>query len=91
MPSARDELELGRDGGLETRGADGTSTKPSGKAGAACGAAICFFRSMRRNRNCLAARGWQGCGQGHGLLPEHLGKALAGIPPRLAPVLKLRC
>ena len=37
-------------------GADGTSTKPSGRAGAACGAAICFFRSIRRNRNCLATR-----------------------------------
>src|SRR5262245_58396367 len=41
-------------------GADGTSTKPSGLGGTAGGAAgevaICFFRSMRRNRNCLATR-----------------------------------
>ena len=37
-------------------GADGTSTKPSGREDAACGVAICFFRSVRRNRNCLATR-----------------------------------
>jgi hypothetical protein len=35
------------------------------------------------------ARGWQGGSQGHSLIPERWGKALAGMPPRLAPMLKL--
>ena len=35
------------------------------------------------------ARGRQGRGHGHGLIPERVGKALAGMRPRLAPVLKL--
>jgi len=36
------------------------------------------------------ARGRQGRGQRDGMIPERLGKALAGVRPRLAPVLKLR-
>jgi hypothetical protein len=36
------------------------------------------------------ARGRQCGGQRDGLIPERLGKALAGVRPRLAPVLKLR-
>jgi hypothetical protein len=35
------------------------------------------------------ARGRQDRGQGHGTLPERLGKALTGVRPRLTPVRKL--
>src|SRR5262249_1439136 len=56
VPSVRDSSSCATAVGWETAGADGTSTKPSGKADAACGVAICFFRSVRRNRNCLATR-----------------------------------
>jgi hypothetical protein len=35
------------------------------------------------------ARGWQDRGQRHGLIPERLGKARAGVRTRLAPGLKL--
>ena len=47
-------------GGWGQAGAAGTSTKPremgGGVTGAAGGVAICFLRSVRRNRNCLATR-----------------------------------
>jgi len=56
VPSARDSSISVRPAGGGSAGADGTSTKPRGREGAACGAAICFFRSIRRNRNCLATR-----------------------------------
>jgi hypothetical protein len=36
------------------------------------------------------ARGWQGRGQGHGVLPEFVGNPFRGVRPRLAPVRKLR-
>src|SRR5262245_1915535 len=56
VPSARASSSWVATAGGGLAGADGTSTKPSGRAGAACGAAICFFRSISRNRNCLATR-----------------------------------
>src|SRR5437763_16695068 len=60
VPSARDSSIWAAMGGEGQADADGTSTKPRGlggtAGGAACEAAICFFRSIRRNRNCVATR-----------------------------------
>jgi hypothetical protein len=50
-----------------------------------------FIRSVEVHDQLFGhARGRQGRGQRDGLIPERLGKALAGVRPRLAPVLKLR-
>jgi len=56
VPSARDSASCIMAVGWEAVGAAGTSTKPSGRGAATCGGASCFFRSVRRNRNCLATR-----------------------------------
>ena len=36
------------------------------------------------------ARGWQGCGQGHGTIPKLVGNPFRGVYSRLAPVCTLR-
>jgi hypothetical protein len=48
-------------GGWGQEGATGTSTKPRDRGGGVTGAAggavaICFLRSVRRNRTCVATR-----------------------------------
>jgi hypothetical protein len=50
------QLELGRGGGLGTSGGRRHFHKAQRQGGPACGVAICFCRSVRRNRNCLATR-----------------------------------
>src|SRR4029453_11492280 len=59
VPSARDSSIWSAPVGGGQEGAAGTSTKPKalGGADAAGGSVICFFRSVKRNRNCLATRG----------------------------------
>jgi hypothetical protein len=56
VPSARDSASWVATAGWGRAGADGPSTKPSGRAGATCGAARGFFRSIRRHRHGLATR-----------------------------------
>ena len=61
MPSARDSAIWSAPVGGSQEGAAGPATKSRDLGGASAGAAgevaICFFKSMRRNRNCLATRG----------------------------------
>jgi hypothetical protein len=60
VPSGRESSIGMAAGGGGQAGAVGTSTKPremgGGVTGAAGGGAICFLRSVRRNRHCLATR-----------------------------------
>ena len=60
MPSARDSSSCIMGVACARAGAGGTATKPKEgggiAVGAACRVAICFLRSARRNRHCLATR-----------------------------------
>jgi hypothetical protein len=60
VPSARASSIWSAPVGGGQEGAAGTSTKSRDRGGASAGdageVAICFFKSMRRNRNCLATR-----------------------------------
>ncbi len=56
VPSARHSSSGVVAVGWGQEGADGTATKPRGLRGAAGGGAICFCRSVRRPRTCVATR-----------------------------------
>jgi hypothetical protein len=83
------QLERGRDGGLGTSGGRRHFHKAQQQGGCRVRGCHLFFQVDQTQPSLFGhARGRQGRGHGHGLIPERLGKALAGMRPCLAPVLK---
>lgn len=83
-------LALCRDGGRGTSGGRRHCHKAQRQGGGRVRGCHLFFQVYQTQPQLFGhARGRQGRGQGHGLIPERVGKALAGMRPRLAPALKL--
>jgi hypothetical protein len=83
-------LELGRDSGLGTSGGRRHFHKAQRQGGGRVRGCHLFFQVNQTQPYLFGhARGRQGRGPGPGLIPERLGKALAGMRPHLAPVRKL--
>jgi len=84
------QLDLGQARGRGIGGGRRHFDKAQGQGGCRVRGCHLFFQVDQTQPQLFGhARGRQGRGQGHGLIPERLGKALAGMRPRLAPVLKL--